>query len=1785
MTMSKLGVLSEDGSSNVKAGTRIRSATTLVVDPQARAKPAIITCTVRVHTVDREAEHSMDIDVPPDHTLNDLKKLVVSSWQGSPREAPRCASDLYAWREVTKSSAAAAAAYVVDAAMSSGGSASIGPRIVTRGHLKEVHAILTGVDHGPSGADGGVYLTWREAMTVVSSQLPGRRFSCPLGVVHEVGGRGQQAGHGVRVVMRADPFDRNVAADPNMTSVSGDLRDIYHTTCEDDVTTLEALFPEAGEDTAGQGQRRLSISVVCAASLIAHLRRTSLAKEAVWRAGVLRKYFPSPDAWASQPGPGTGPGPEYVSREHAVERAAFAYSQRAIQEARARMAAASGHSVVERCVLTGVAIHIQPSVAQAKTTSDEGVGHDVLGLVFAKFRVSREVPVVRFQDGDSVTYKVSRIALASSQADVQDYLGRCARLAVANSAAAKSARSGRRQNLQFLMVLSVGTTAVVHVKQDLSYSIMRFFSTSSANGGGALEDVAQTHAAANKRVIRTMWSIVSAVGGSSVLPMDDALLDWRDMDRVGGLSSTSVSINTVSTIAVYEGKVPTIAQVQHVLDRMFPYFVPVALPGKGRGTLFLQYRRVDRFENTEGLLQTLGLLREDPPEVIVVKIARAFGLSEEEATRRIEAELKNGKVPYIPTLLRSGVHVKLSSSVRGVVCRVSAATSAKQHRRIMQLLTLAVDVASQGDRGFLEWVAHGPAARRVARASSHVLVQAAIRRPRFLEDWEDEDDFEGSVGEWGPGSVAAADEGMLELDQDAEEVDALLDAEIEPQAQPARDVADSRPHSTGLGAGKNMSSHESLLREIQRSDPALFTFRKSHYSTSCGAVNDRQPVVVTKEELERMGPDAHTGAIAYGSTPALAATNRFICPDVWCPRSRIGMSLTQFEAAHRKCPLEETPVVSDNRYFRGKHRYPGFLNPSNHPDGMCMPCCFRLPHAKVGMCTAPSNPGFHAAVDTGRRGGPMSGAPDQDGSRQKEEDQRYLRNAKAPLDSGRYGLLPNALADLLGGKKRCGSREDGSGQMGTHSSCLVRRGTARHVQMFMMSVMLLLENPDAHDIGSFVGLVEKHLTPDLFVTLNDGRLARAIMKEVTGEGSAAKHEDVARFVNWILSDAAMSYVARSELAAVRKEARQILDSSLSDPSRINSLLGHPSVTHVLGTASLDLRREYVLFAAQLRYVDILRDPSIIKGYGHLLDLCSRPLVWLNPRRINILMFEGDDTPGKEDEVHFTCPYDGGGLERTLRLADPFALLLRSGEAYHPIVRVAISRQSGIKEQRAFGYDSERFIHQVVLRLLEGCKAGHPQSPDAVGPLLVALTALHDPATHQVLDYQLRLTGVLTRSRILIALPSAGPPLVGEAAVGMGTLYIADAIRQASASRGVGAKSVPAVLERLRAMTGASFSSPVESEQGTAILLEHLGVFVGTPVTDARTEGELVRATTRQGTRTLVKRFREALWQDAAAASELVFLRHGFNPLPPTVRRTLMIALVDRILGGGRSGRGASPDALIARLVEDLLYESAPLSRSHAALPVLAGALMLTDIDLVSSSLEALLERGRLALDGPSSGLEPSAMPTTRVVREGTSTQSTTAASSGTLLSLRKSLALPFATPSEDGSLATVRSGASARTQPPVLPGTKMVPCHPWRALSLAQYLVHTELRLDSSVPLMLMENDRIAASRKEVQNMGRGALGPTSPRYQPGLRDVEVLAEAFLLSVIVIHAGQVVFQACARARTESRAGVEADASPALPMLVLAWTDDHQWYVVLRADGSLLWLQADVKKIQAILQKL
>uniref|UniRef100_A0A6C0DQU8 Uncharacterized protein n=1 Tax=viral metagenome TaxID=1070528 RepID=A0A6C0DQU8_9ZZZZ len=160
--------------------------------------------------------------------------------------------------------------------------------------------------------------------------------------------------------------------------------------------------------------------------------------------------------------------------------------------------------------------------------------------------------------------------------------------------------------------------------------------------------------------------------------------------------------------------------------------------------------------------------------------------------------------------------------------------------------------------------------------------------------------------------------------------------------------------------GQPFKKNKIFYDKLVRLDPKLFLTSSSDgytaYSRVCGTNYNIQPVILTKEEKERIDrehPGSYEHSIEYGSDPK--KKHFYICPRYWCLLNN--SSITEEEVKSGKCGKiipQNAKTIPPGHYiyeFTDKKKHidqngnykmfhPGFKKQSNHPDGLCIPCCF-----------------------------------------------------------------------------------------------------------------------------------------------------------------------------------------------------------------------------------------------------------------------------------------------------------------------------------------------------------------------------------------------------------------------------------------------------------------------------------------------------------------------------------------------------------------------------------------------------------------------------------------------------------------------------------------------------------------------------------------------------------------------------------------------------------------------------------------------------------------------------
>lgn len=693
--------------------------------------------------------------------------------------------------------------------------------------------------------------------------------------------------------------------------------------------------------------------------------------------------------------------------------------------------------------------------------------------VFSNFHTSEAVPVVFFKNDQNPLSKIHRRSLA--QIAESDQLIRWLQ---------KKQVSQTMSYLVFYIRVPIQTGGRSVFCNLIMYDTMRYdviITCPKYSTMGTPEDI--------QMVLRAVQPIVkhirSQLAVGSMLPDIDMRHIWGHSPR--GSSTALVTLNVYATLSHAKQRMPKHGQIKDAARSLLRNeFEVLDQSGKETPNIVLQYKKVDNYDN---LSEIHYFIREHAfmnTWALVQRVSRNFKLSIEDSQQQLltfftkrAAARRTSKILGLreDTLLtmlmrvsptRASVYLRIqglsgkavmTDLVQSVMFVLAVASSSGLRKRLVKAQELVTSVADERGRPSaaavptLAPLPHTPTAYSFVKAIS----SGVASQPESTESLASFLD-------------ASADDNRDLADA---EPDAELDAELDAEPDAGRDS-------------------RAQIDELVKHDPLLFAFKKRgyhSYAQQCGKVDERQPIVLDKEQQDRVNPTGYGEAVLYGSDRS--NMRYYACPDVWCPKSKLAMTYDQFENAGRKCPIDEVATLFENRYWSGrkKTRHIGFLDASKHPRGLCMPCCFKSRGKRVARCS-----------------GAAEAPDDQEDSRVK-----YVKNDDMRvLQDGRLSLLPKALLRLFGGSARnvCGSRPDGSGPLQENASCIARIGMPNNGADNSFGRMLAKVTGN-HNI---VNEIADGIDVPTFVTLQDGAVYRDFCKEAVRSRDMDLYADFAQYV-------------------------------------------------------------------------------------------------------------------------------------------------------------------------------------------------------------------------------------------------------------------------------------------------------------------------------------------------------------------------------------------------------------------------------------------------------------------------------------------------------------------------------------------------------------------------------------------------------------------------------------------------------------------------------------------------
>ena len=489
-----------------------------------------------------------------------------------------------------------------------------------------------------------------------------------------------------------------------------------------------------------------------------------------------------------------------------------------------------------------------------------------------------------------------------------------------------------------------------------------------------------------------------------------------------------------------------------------------------------------------------------------------------------------------------------------------------------------------------------------------------------------------------------ADADILDLLLGDDETDEEEEVEVSEEQLGGADSPELVRDITGMG----LSNPNPFFKRMQTRDPTLFLTQQegkfSAYSRVCPWNARRQPVILTDEEKARIDkehPGSYQHAVKYGSAPDKQFW--YICPRYWSLKD--DTSLTEKEVKSGKyggvIPPDAKKVPNgkyifefvDDKYHTddGKYvqHYPGFTKDGSHPDGHCLPCCFKQWDSPAQVKRRKECSGTQTKSKSVKQS--------KKTAKQVEMDvDEYIKGPdKYPLDQNRWGYLPLHVAAFLQiDSKECQISASNPNLKPDHQ-CLLRHGVSlTQKQSFVACIA---------DIYSEYTVKQQILT----------------LSEMRNKLSNAVNLDLfSRLQNGTLVDEFLPKLGLQDMISN-------VDFELYSSSRLYQ------ATDLTNKSQMTTLAKTIV--AMKTYKQFLEDSEAIISYTYLWDLCCMPNPLLFPNGINLVIINvpDDDITGNVQVVCPTNHYSSQLFDSEKRTA----LIMKKGEYMEPIYGVKDTKES------------------------------------------------------------------------------------------------------------------------------------------------------------------------------------------------------------------------------------------------------------------------------------------------------------------------------------------------------------------------------------------------------------------------------------------------------------------------------------------------------------------------------
>lgn len=509
----------------------------------------------------------------------------------------------------------------------------------------------------------------------------------------------------------------------------------------------------------------------------------------------------------------------------------------------------------------------------------------------------------------------------------------------------------------------------------------------------------------------------------------------------------------------------------------------------------------------------------------------------------------------------------------------------------------------------------------------------------------------------------------IDLDMNLDDLAKLIQLDKLPEKDDQSNSDDSSKELKTLELVKMNGKHKKLtfttyMKDMRMdADKELFFPEASgstyRYNRKCGAVNMRQPYIVTKKDIESYDdPEAFNGYLKYRG-------NYYICPRIWDYKAKKPISVRKFIEAGLKSPYtngtyipveKRNDIELDDKYTviiripanannsewedsslhkdwpeilkkTEKEAYPSLMPPSDHPNKLCAPCCgskkpedFDPNKKEIQQIFKPQGP--KECRDK------LLEETDNDDKKQQKDNielvicsdtiDPYITNETSELEKCRLGLIPHNLDIILNNHQYLFLNKT-QNQLLENANVFLRRGIEKNKKENILETFAVIRNVTLDELKRLI--VDK-LSPEVFVTLNNGELIDIFSSNAILPNSLADFDKFAKFVTTYNLFFNLLDIDYAILERLKYKDIELLNLHVNDNSQLQNFITKVKKTGIDDIINLKkIIIAYKIYTAFYNYIGHIINDNEYKNYKHFLDLFSKPIEWLNKDGLNILIFD------------------------------------------------------------------------------------------------------------------------------------------------------------------------------------------------------------------------------------------------------------------------------------------------------------------------------------------------------------------------------------------------------------------------------------------------------------------------------------------------------------------------------------------------------------------------------------